>query len=246
MLLWILRKKEKLPAKVEKLLMLLEMRMNLHQKRPGKQDVKVARHPEAAVAGKQVLLSSDTTRIGNELYRAVYVVNSRPIITGDYITDAQPQQDPMEGTLVTFSLNNEGGRRFRNETGKNIQKQMAIILDNRVMGRPPTIQSAIGTRGQITMGGRSLQAAQDLADADHVLEVVQRADQAADRFAGHAAPEDAVGDGQPGGRARGCEPGAAPEGNQRQLQAPVDRRPPPVAPEAEPEQAKPVAVQVVS
>lgn len=118
---------------------------------------------QAMPAGKQVLLSSDTTRIGDELYRALYVVNSRPIITGDYLTDAQPQQDPMEGTLVTFTLNNEGGRRFRNETGKNIQKQMAIILDNRVMGRPPTIQSAIGTRGQITMGGRNLQAAQDLA-----------------------------------------------------------------------------------
>jgi preprotein translocase subunit SecD len=40
---------------------------------------------------------------------------------------------------------------------------MAIILDNHVMGRPPVIQNAIGTRGQITMGGKGLDAAQDLA-----------------------------------------------------------------------------------
>jgi preprotein translocase subunit SecD len=40
---------------------------------------------------------------------------------------------------------------------------MAIILDGRVMGRPPVIQSAIRTRGQITMGGKSLADAQDLA-----------------------------------------------------------------------------------
>jgi preprotein translocase subunit SecD len=40
---------------------------------------------------------------------------------------------------------------------------MAIVLDDKVMGRPPVIQSAIGTRGQITMGGRDLQDAQDLA-----------------------------------------------------------------------------------
>jgi preprotein translocase subunit SecD len=40
---------------------------------------------------------------------------------------------------------------------------MAIILDGRVMGRPPVIQSAIGTRGQITMGGKGLSDAQDLA-----------------------------------------------------------------------------------
>jgi preprotein translocase subunit SecD len=31
------------------------------------------------------------------------------------------------------------------------------------MGRPPVIQGAIGTRGQLTLGGRDLQAAQDLA-----------------------------------------------------------------------------------
>jgi preprotein translocase subunit SecD len=31
------------------------------------------------------------------------------------------------------------------------------------MGRPPVIESAIGTRGQITMGGKSLADAQDLA-----------------------------------------------------------------------------------
>jgi preprotein translocase subunit SecD len=40
---------------------------------------------------------------------------------------------------------------------------MAIVLDSLVMGRPPVIQGAIGTHGQITLGGRDLQAAQDLA-----------------------------------------------------------------------------------
>jgi len=70
----------------------------------------------------------------------------------------------IEGTVVEFTLSNEGGRRFRAETAKHIRDYMAIVLDQRVMGRPPVIQSAIGTRGQITMGqGRSLQDAQDLA-----------------------------------------------------------------------------------
>ena len=59
---------------------------------------------------------------------------------------------------------NEGGRVFKRQTGAHIKDYMAIVLDDRVMGRPPVIQSAIGTRGQITMGqGRSLQEAQDLA-----------------------------------------------------------------------------------
>ncbi|MGK2962892.1 MAG: protein translocase subunit SecD, partial [Gemmatimonadaceae bacterium] len=113
--------------------------------------------------GKEILFGSDTSQIANQQYRAIYVVDQRPIITGEYLTDAKPNTSPTEGTIVEFEFNNEGGRRFRSETSKHIQDYMAIVLDDRVMGRPPIIQSAIGTRGQITMGGRNLQAASDLA-----------------------------------------------------------------------------------
>jgi preprotein translocase subunit SecD len=114
--------------------------------------------------GKELLWSGDTTSLGGTFYRALYVVDSRPIITGEYLQDARPNQSPIDGTVVEFQLNNEGGRQFRRETGRHVQDYMAIVLDDRVMGRPPVIQSAIGTRGQITMGqGRDLREAQDLA-----------------------------------------------------------------------------------
>ena len=113
--------------------------------------------------GKVIRMGSDSIVIGNAAYRPIYVLDSRPIITGQYLTDAKPNTSPTEGTIVEFQFNNEGGRRFRTETSRHIQDYMAIVLDDRVMGRPPVIQSAIGTRGQITMGGRDLQAASDLA-----------------------------------------------------------------------------------
>lgn len=94
---------------------------------------------------------------------ALYVVDSKPIITGEYLTDAKPGTDPIEGNIVQFTLSTEGGRRFRQETSRHIGDYMAIVLDDRVMGRPPVIQSAIGTRGQITMRGQPLQKTQDLA-----------------------------------------------------------------------------------
>jgi preprotein translocase subunit SecD len=112
--------------------------------------------------GKDLLPGIDSTSLGGKLYKAYYVLDSKPIITGDYLTGAQPNQNTMEGTVVEFQLSNEGGRRFRNETGKHVGDYMAIILDNRVM-TAPVIQSAIGTRGQITMGGKGLAEAQDLA-----------------------------------------------------------------------------------
>src|SRR6476646_8038463 len=122
--------------------------------------------PAAAAAlppGKVVRFGSDSTVIGNKTYRSLYLVDERPIITGEYLTDAKPNQSPIEGTIVEFTLNNEGGRRFQRETAKHVRDFMAIVLDKVVMGVPPVINSAIGTRGQITMGGRDLQAAQDLA-----------------------------------------------------------------------------------
>ncbi len=113
--------------------------------------------------GKVLRWGSDSTSLGNRMYRPLYVLDARPIITGEYLTDAKPETSPQEGTLVTFKLNNEGGRRFGTETAKHIHDFMAIVLDDRVMGRPPIINGAIRTNGQITMGGKDLQAASDLA-----------------------------------------------------------------------------------
>jgi preprotein translocase subunit SecD len=122
--------------------------------------------PEVAAAlppGKVLRWSSDTLSLGGRIYRALYVLDAKPIITGEYLTDAKPNTSPTEGNLVQFTMNNEGARRFRTETGRHIKDYMAIVLDQRVMGQPPVIQSAIGANGQITMGGKDLQAAQDLA-----------------------------------------------------------------------------------
>jgi preprotein translocase subunit SecD len=113
--------------------------------------------------GKVLRWSSDTVSLGNTVYRPIYVLDAKPIITGEFLTDAKPNTSPQEGNLVQFTMNNEGARRFRAETSRHIKDYMAIVLDQRVMGRPPIIQSAIGANGQITMGGKDLQAAQDLA-----------------------------------------------------------------------------------
>ncbi|MFL5560950.1 MAG: protein translocase subunit SecD [Gemmatimonadaceae bacterium] len=107
--------------------------------------------------------SNDSLPIQGTTYRMLYVLDADPMITGEAITDAKPQQDPTEGTVVTFTLSNEGGRVFKRQTSAHIKDYMAIVLDQLVMGRPPVIQGAISTRGQITMGRRDLQAAQDLA-----------------------------------------------------------------------------------
>jgi preprotein translocase subunit SecD len=114
--------------------------------------------------GKEMLPSNDSLSLQGKMYKPFYVVDAKPIITGESLTDARPNTSPLEGTIVQFTLDNTGGRRFKQETGRHVHDYMAIVLDGRVMGRPPVIQSAIGTSGQITMGqGRDIRDAQDLA-----------------------------------------------------------------------------------
>ncbi len=118
----------------------------------------------AALPPGKTLLWGTTADVGTSANATpLYVVDTKPIITGEYLTDAKPATDPVEGNIVQFTLNSEGGRRFRQETGKHVGDYMAIVLDGKVMGRPPVIESAIGTRGQITMRGQPLQQVQDLA-----------------------------------------------------------------------------------
>ena len=100
---------------------------------------------------------------GQGAFRDLYMLDAKPIITGEYLTDAKPNQNQLEpGYIVEFEFNAEGGRIFRRETGRHIRDNMAVVLDDRVV-TAPTINSAIGRNGQITLGGAGLQEAQDLA-----------------------------------------------------------------------------------
>jgi preprotein translocase subunit SecD len=102
--------------------------------------------------------------IGTEQVRLLYILDREPIITGERLESASPQLDPLTNApMVSFTLDRAGARRFGAETGRHVGDYMAIVLDNRVQGIPPVINSRIDRNGQIELGGRDIQAAQDLA-----------------------------------------------------------------------------------
>src|SRR6266576_2573770 len=97
-------------------------------------------------------------------YRALYAVESRPIITGEELVKAQARRDQLTNqSIVAFQLSRRGARKFADETARHINDYMAIILDGRVQGQPPVIRSQIGANGQIELGTKPLQEASDLA-----------------------------------------------------------------------------------
>jgi preprotein translocase subunit SecD len=90
-----------------------------------------------------------------------YVVRRVAPITGRDLRNARPSLDENNLPAVGFSLNQEGAARFGQLTEQSIGRQLAIILDNRVVSAP-VIQSRITDEGQIT-GSFGQQEAQDLS-----------------------------------------------------------------------------------
>jgi preprotein translocase subunit SecD len=78
-----------------------------------------------------------------------YLVRREAIITGRDLKNARGSVDENNQPDVAFSLNAHGADKFKRETGKNVGKQLAVILDNTVESAP-TIQSQIGAEGRIT------------------------------------------------------------------------------------------------
>jgi preprotein translocase subunit SecD len=93
-------------------------------------------------------------------------------MTGDVITDAQARPpdpastDPATAAawFVAFELNSEGAQQFADLTRELTNRQLAIILDQRVESAPTVNEAITGGRGTIT-GDFTEQEARDLAVA---------------------------------------------------------------------------------
>ena len=115
-------------------------------------------YPDGLEEGQVIALERDreTDQVQN-----AYLVRDEADITGEYLDDARVGFDPQQRPIVNFVFNPDGGARFRDITSENLQKPLAIILDDNVYSAP-IIQSTISTRGQIS-GRFTSQEAADLA-----------------------------------------------------------------------------------
>ncbi|MBN1594431.1 protein translocase subunit SecD [candidate division FCPU426 bacterium] len=91
-----------------------------------------------------------------------FVLNAQRLLTGSSLVDAKVQMDGYGRPIVAFKLDSEGGKKFGGITGSNINRRLAIILDNRVYSAP-VIKSRIGGGSGIIEGNFQLQEAKDLA-----------------------------------------------------------------------------------
>ena len=90
--------------------------------------------------------------------------DGQPPLSGDVITDARQDYDQNGGVEVTMNMNSEGARLWKNLTGQNIDRQIAITLDGYVYSYPSVRQEIAGGRSSISGGGMTVAEAQDVAN----------------------------------------------------------------------------------
>ena len=90
-------------------------------------------------------------------------VNKRVVMSGDNLINARPTFDSRNNeTIVSFTLDRVGAKKFGRLTTKNVGKRLAIILDNKIISAPQIREPIVGGNGQIS-GNFTFQSATDLA-----------------------------------------------------------------------------------
>tara|TARA_B110001452_G_scaffold127592_1_gene106007 strand:+ start:1166 stop:2722 length:1557 start_codon:yes stop_codon:yes gene_type:complete len=91
------------------------------------------------------------------------LVSKRIILNGDNLLDAQPRMNNQTNeTVVSFTLDRVGAKRFGKATSNGIGKQLAIVLDNKIISAPVIRDAIVSGSGQIS-GNFTFQSATDLA-----------------------------------------------------------------------------------
>ena len=91
------------------------------------------------------------------------IVSKRIILSGDNLVDAKPSMDTQTNeTVVSFTLDRVGAKKFGKATSTGVGKRLAIILDGKIISAPSVREPIIGGSGQIS-GDFTFQSATDLA-----------------------------------------------------------------------------------
>ena len=126
----------------------------------------------ALPADMKIIWSSNQKDFGgrglpSEKFNVLYAVNREPGLTGEVVTSASANfgggaSSASGQPVVYLNMNSEGARTWSRLTGANINKRIAIILDNRVHSAP-VIRSKIPSGNTVIEGMNSINEAKDLS-----------------------------------------------------------------------------------
>lgn len=113
--------------------------------------------------GTRLLYERQVDRRSGAVSQIPVVVFDKTVLTGDLVSDAQVRIDPrFNEPYVSIDFNAVGAKRFDQITAANVNRRMAIVLDDTVYSAPVIRERISGGSAQIS-GSFDEQEATDLA-----------------------------------------------------------------------------------
>jgi preprotein translocase subunit SecD len=114
-------------------------------------------------AGSELLYQVEEDAATKRTTKTPFVVRKRAALTGASLTDARVQIDSQYNEpYVSISFDKKGARVFERVTAENVNKRLAIVLDNTVYSAPNIQEKISGGEARIT-GSFTTEEARDLA-----------------------------------------------------------------------------------
>ena len=152
----------------------------------------------------EFLWSKDPENVGEKDWYFLYFVKKTAEITGDYIEDAnvnvagEASGSSMTGageSEVLLELNSRGAKDFARITGANVEKFLAIVLDNKVASIPQIRERIPNGRSSIT-GMKDVNEAKDLVVVLRAGALPARLESIEERTVGPSLGQDSIRKGQ--------------------------------------------------
>ena len=110
--------------------------------------------------------SKNSDALDTKLYTELYILRKGrqgAPLNGESVIDARQSFDQVGQPEITMMMNVDGARKWKRLTAKNIQKQVAIVLDGTVYSAP-VVQSEIPNGRSSISGNFTIEEAKDLAN----------------------------------------------------------------------------------
>lgn len=123
----------------------------------------IASGSQPVPAGTEVLYEVDKLPTGERKKGPPLVVESQTLMTGDVVTDARVRPGDLPNSrIVSIDFNARGARLFGEITAANVNRRLAIILDDTIYSAP-VIKEAIPGGKAVISGSFTPDEAKDLA-----------------------------------------------------------------------------------
>jgi preprotein translocase subunit SecD len=113
-------------------------------------------------AGREVLYQVKEDKNTGKVTKLPFLLKKRTLLTGANLTNARVDFDQFNIPFVSITFDKKGARDFERITGDNVNKRLAIVLDDTVASAPVIQEKIAGGKARIT-GDFTLNEAKDLA-----------------------------------------------------------------------------------